>query len=229
MNRIFLTGDTHGEIDIKKLTSKCFPEGNQLDKNDYVIILGDFGFIWNNVPDKQEAYWMKWFMDKPWTTLFIDGNHSNFQRLQAFEVTQWNGGNVHIINDSVIHLMRGQIFYIAGRTIFTFGGAESYDKAQRTAYISWWPEEIPSYKEMNEGIDNVQKIDKVDYILTHTAPYDLVTKTMGYTDCTDPTAKMLNWYMQNVNFKHWFFGHWHLDKDYGSKFSALYNSIVEVK
>ena len=49
---IFITGDTHGEIDIAKLNSKNFPQGNDLTKNDYVIILGDFGFIWKNEPDK---------------------------------------------------------------------------------------------------------------------------------------------------------------------------------
>ena len=72
---IYITGDTHGEIDIGKLSSKNFPQGNSLTKDDYIIILGDFGFIWKNESDKTEEYWMKWFKNKPWTTLFIDGNH----------------------------------------------------------------------------------------------------------------------------------------------------------
>jgi len=38
---VYVTGDTHGHWDIKKLNSKNFPEGNSLTKNDYVIILGD--------------------------------------------------------------------------------------------------------------------------------------------------------------------------------------------
>ena len=35
---IYITGDTHGEIDISKLASKNFPRGNSLTKDDYVII-----------------------------------------------------------------------------------------------------------------------------------------------------------------------------------------------
>jgi hypothetical protein len=62
---IFITGDTHGSIDIDKLNSKNFPSGKFLTKNDYVIILGDFGFIWKNEPDKTEKYWMNWFKNKP--------------------------------------------------------------------------------------------------------------------------------------------------------------------
>lgn len=42
---IYVTGDTHGVIDIGKLGFKNFPEGKNLTKNDYVIICGDFGFV----------------------------------------------------------------------------------------------------------------------------------------------------------------------------------------
>ena len=36
-SKIFITGDTHGEIDFGKLSSKEFPIGKTLTKNDYVI------------------------------------------------------------------------------------------------------------------------------------------------------------------------------------------------
>lgn len=44
---IFITGDTHGGIDIKKLSSRNFPKGKKLTKNDFLIITGDFGFVWS--------------------------------------------------------------------------------------------------------------------------------------------------------------------------------------
>lgn len=37
-------------------------------------------------------------------------------------IEQWNGGKVHLINDSVIHLMRGQIYTIDKLKFFTIGG-----------------------------------------------------------------------------------------------------------
>ena len=55
---IFITGDTHGNIDIKKLNSRIFPEQKTLAKSDFVIIAGDFGLIWD---DSNECkYWIKW-------------------------------------------------------------------------------------------------------------------------------------------------------------------------
>lgn len=44
---VFITGDTHCPIDIKKLNFKNFPQGKNLTKDDYVIICGDFGGVWN--------------------------------------------------------------------------------------------------------------------------------------------------------------------------------------
>ena len=44
-SRVFITGDIHCPIDIDKLNSKCFDEGNNLTKNDILIICGDAGFV----------------------------------------------------------------------------------------------------------------------------------------------------------------------------------------
>jgi len=45
---IFITGDTHIPYDIGKLSTKRFSQQKLLAKNDYVIICGDFGGVWNN-------------------------------------------------------------------------------------------------------------------------------------------------------------------------------------
>ncbi len=54
---IYITGDVHIPVDIKKLSTKNFPKQKELTKNDYVIILGDFGGVWNN--GNEELYWRK--------------------------------------------------------------------------------------------------------------------------------------------------------------------------
>lgn len=42
-----------------------------------------------------------------------------------------------------------------------------YCKMFRINHISWWQEELPSQKEMDEGIENLVKYgNKVDYIIT---------------------------------------------------------------
>lgn len=224
---IYITGDTHSNIDIDKLNSYNFPAGKTLDKNDYVIICGDFGFIWANTLTEAEEWWLNWFEEKPWTTLFIDGNHENHVRLNAYPVDEWNGGKVHKISNSVIHLMRGQVFNICGKSIFTMGGAVSIDKEWRTEGLSWWPQEVPSAAEFDEGFANLEKVNnKVDIIITHAMPSGLMDIYYSYYKHDDVT-NYLNIINTDVEFKDWYFGHYHDDKNFG-KYHMLYNTIVNI-
>lgn len=122
---IYITGDIHG--DPSRLSMECFPEQKEMTKDDYVIICGDFGLVWDQTENKNEKYWLNWLQNKPFTTLFVDGNHENHNRLDAMPVSEWNGGKVHFVRPNIIHLMRGQVFTLQGQTYFTFGGASSHD------------------------------------------------------------------------------------------------------
>ena len=81
---IYITGDTHQDIDVHKLSSRAFPLGKTLKRNDYVVVCGDFGCIWHG--DNRDDYWLDWYESKPWTTLFVDGNHENHEVLSNMEV-----------------------------------------------------------------------------------------------------------------------------------------------
>ena len=125
---IHATGDTHSNF--IKFNTLIFPEQKEMTKKDYVIICGDYGGIWYNETNKkikEENYWLDWLEDKPFTTLFVDGNHENFDRLNALPKKEWNGGLVHEIRPSVLHLCRGEVFELDGTKIFAFGGAQSHD------------------------------------------------------------------------------------------------------
>ena len=52
-----MTGDIHASYDIAKLSESCFDTAG-LTKDDYVIICGDFGLVWNN--SASEQYWLRW-------------------------------------------------------------------------------------------------------------------------------------------------------------------------
>ena len=167
---IYITGDTHS--DFTRFTEEQFPIQAEMTKNDYIIICGDFGGVWTfEEESSREKEALDWLNNKNFTTLFVDGNHENYTRLyNDYPIEEWHGGKVHKIRDSVLHLMRGEIFDIDDKKIFTFGGAKSldiqdgrlnldeeekiYEYRKRGAYFrirdfSWWDLELPTEEEMN--------------------------------------------------------------------------------
>ena len=211
---IYVVGDTHGDYDWSKLNTVQFPEQKQLTSADYVIVLGDWGGVWDG--GKQDKYVQDWYEDKNFTTLWIDGNHENFDELARYPVYKWNGGKIQIIRSNIFHLMRGQIYTIEGKTFFTMGGAPSVDRAHRREHVSWWEQEIPTKEELYEGLWNLTKADnKVDFVLTHTAPIDAARYGLG-AHWVEPDV--VNQYLQvvaeTVEFGQWYFGHWHTDIDF---------------
>lgn len=123
---IYITGDTHS--DFSRFTEENFPIQSEMTKNDYIIICGDFGGVWTfEEESSREKDTLDWLDNKNFTTLFVDGNHENYTRLYNYPMKKWNGGKVHKIRDSVLHLMRGEIFDIDNKKIFAFGGAKSHD------------------------------------------------------------------------------------------------------
>lgn len=119
---IYITGDIHGSPE--RLGVHSFYEQKEMTRDDIVIICGDFGMVWEESGESaSEQYWLKWLEDKPFTTLFVCGNHENFDRLYQYPVKEWHGGKVHEIRPHVLHLMRGEVFDIEGLKFFAFGGA----------------------------------------------------------------------------------------------------------
>ena len=227
---IYVTGDTHGLQDFYKLHIFA-GEHPELTKNDYVIIAGDFGGLWNSSTLVMD---LKPYTELPFTVLFVDGNHENFDLINSYPVETWNGGKVHIIKPDIIHLMRGQVFEIEGKTIFTFGGATSIDKFMRREGISWWRQELPTYEELDEGVANLKRYNnKVDYIITHSCS----ERAMAYPAVRNsaslklscPESQLLSNFEDVAEYKHWYFGHFHIDAELGGRYTALYHNIIEVK
>ena len=256
---IWVTGDTHG--DFTRFSTDNFPQGKNLTKEDYVIILGDCGLIWSQKEDKNEIYWKNWLENKPWTTLFIAGNHCNFDRLEQYPIEEWNGGRVSFLRPSVIYLQYGEIFDIAGKKILALGKGASHDiqhgiidpadystreemkqacrnlekehggwqfAMYRIKGESWWPQEIPTSAERMHALDNLEKVNnKVDFILTHEAPASVI----NWISIFPPTEYSM-WLERNirycVEYKHWYFGHYHLNKDINDKETCLYEQIRRI-
>jgi DNA repair exonuclease SbcCD nuclease subunit len=227
---IFVTGDTHAGIDIHKLNSTNFPQNKNLTKADFVLVAGDAGFLWDASPE--EKYWHKWLRQKNFTTLFIDGNHENFDLLNSYSIEQWYGGKVHQINNSLIHLMRGQVFNIGDYRIFTFGGAISSDQEYRKEHLTWWPEERPTDAEYQEGLSNLERHGwEVDFVITHTCPSSalpLINTLFDKSKNADEITEYLEQIHRKLRYKHWYFGHFHQDHQLDDQQTIVYHKVLKI-
>ncbi|MDE6407397.1 MAG: metallophosphoesterase [Anaeroplasmataceae bacterium] len=223
---IYITGDTHGQIDFGKLLSTKLMD---LTVNDYVIICGDCGVLF--FPDEKEKM-IEMYSSLPFTILFVDGNHENFELLKGYPIEHWHGGKVHRLSDTLIHLMRGQVFELEGYTFFTFGGGLSIDKAFREPGISWWSEEMPTDEELEEGLKNLaQHGNKVDFVLTHDCPTSIESLVGLYTWKQIKHTKsneVLEKCKEGLAYTHWYFGHYHFDRRLSEKFTCLYKNIIRI-
>ena len=248
MNKIIVTGDIHGNP-FQRLNLENFPEGKTFTKEDYVIILGDFGLVWDD--SAMEHSCLNWLENKPWTTLFIDGNHENYDLLNKFPIEEWGGGRVQKIRSSVIHLLRGEVYDIGGYKFLAMGGARSHDiqdgvlevgdprikiwkkddfKLFRINHISWWKEEIPNEEERKNALRNLAENDyKVDYILTHEAPSSDVILMDHLLYHPDEYSKWLEMEIrQKVKYKKWFFFFFYLNLDINEKETCLFERRIRI-
>lgn len=245
---IFVTGDIHGNP--RRFSINSFPEQVEMTRDDFVIILGDFGLVWSG--SKEENYWLDWLDNKTFTTLFIDGNHENFDLLYTYPVVDLHGGKAHKIRDNIYHLMRGHVFELCGKKLFAFGGASSHDiqdgildphdpdfrktykrwkrngRMFRVKGVSWWDQEMPNEEEMEQGRQSLKKVDnKVDYVLTHCAPQE-ISSLLGLNDRNKLTGYLNELIQDGLQFDRWFCGHMHIERQIMGKFMVLYEQIIRI-
>lgn len=242
---IYLTGDTHG--DFRRFSTKHFPQQKDMDQNDYVIILGDFGGIFDG--SRQETYWLDWLSDKPFTVLWLDGNHENFDVLDDFYPEPWHGGRVQRIRPNILHLCRGQVFRLEEKTFFTLGGAQSHDakvllsqspslsqdrrtlKRRKVPFRvegeSWWRQELPDQHDLRMALDALAWEDwEVDVVLTHCAPTSLQNRLFPHYPVNILTD-FLETARQRLSYGQWFCGHYHQEIHLPDEhFRTLYESII---
>lgn len=224
---IFVTGDTHANLDIGKLSTRKFPEQKELTKEDFLIVCGDFGLVWDG--SAREIYWQDWLSDKNFTTLWIDGNHENFDILYEFPLVEKFGGKVREIAPDIYHLDRGQVLTIDGQKIFVMGGARSHDREHRIEHISWWEQEMPTSAEMERAIEALDRCGwEVDYVITHCAPKSVQKMVCSWYE-SDTLVSFLERVRTDLKFKRWYFGHYHIDRTFGEQFEALYNRVIPME
>ena len=249
---VYITGDTHA--DWTRFGVKEFPEQRKMTRDDYIVVTGDFG-LWHDT--KKERWWFDWFSERNFTVLFVDGNHSNFDRLYSdeFSVVDFHGGKAHKIRENLYHLMRGYVFEFCGKKFFTFGGASSHDiqdgildpadfeseeefkkvyrewyndyKMFRVNHVSWWEQELPSEEEMQRGIDSLQNHNYDVDFVVSHCLPQSVASMLGFYGSDRLTKYFDSLLDRGLKFKRWYSGHYHICKDI-DQYTILYEKIERI-
>ena len=222
----FLKGDIHGNL----FEIIDFINRFNLGKNDNIIILGDCGIAWRK--DKKDlAQNIKLWNEcgNEVKLYFIDGNHENFNILNSLPIEN----NMGKIADNIYHLRRGQVYEFENKKILVCGGADSIDKYRRIENFTWWKEETIS----QETIDDIPA-GHYDYVLTHCCPRSIFEKnriylsTLQFLDenkINHSSEDMLEQLKNKITFDHWFFAHYHINRNLDEKFTCLFEDFREVR
>ncbi len=218
---IFVTGDMHGDIErfLKKDIKK-------LKKGDTLIVLGDFGFLWQGGQEEKKN--LEFIASRKYNVLFLDGTHENFDLLKNYPIVDGFGGRVRDLGGNLKQLLRGEIYEIENKSIFTLGGGRSDDREFRSEGETWWSEELPSAEEIDAAREKIKERRSVDFILTHDAPQKIRVSLTG--DDSEPSrlCAFFDELMYSVKYTNWFFGCYHTDRKLTRTHYAVYKKVIEI-
>lgn len=233
---VYITSDIHGAFDIHKINPREFIPGQTMTADDYLVICGDFGCIWDG--GSSDRFWLNWFESLPWTTVFIDGNHENFDVLERYPVVDWQKGRARQIRSNVFMLMRGERYEFAGKSWLALGGGFSHDVEHRVAGKNWWNTEIFSQEEALHAKQTMEACDwKVDIVLSHDvfSAHPLASKYQvsldNYSSDRVDQHEFLESMRQKLDYQIWFAGHYHVDRiDYFDQkpCAVLFDTVEEI-
>ncbi len=217
---ILVTGDIHG--DITRFKDKRL---RRLRKSDALIICGDFGLIWDG--SRKEKRILKSLGRRRYNILFVEGSHENFEELEKYETEEWCGGLTREISGNLRQLIRGQVFEVAGKRIFAFGGGKADDTAENSTDTLRLKYEVPSPEELAETDKRLMQYDnRVDIVVSYEPP----TTIAEFLDGQPHTSKIgayLEEKKESLDFSHWFFGKFHRNKRIPTRFTAVFDSVID--
>ncbi len=193
-------------------------------ESDLLIILGDIEIKFRD--DEKNRKFDEFFTSLEANIAFVDGNHDNHPYLNSLPTDTWCGGKVHRLTKNIVHLTRGGVYEIEGKTFFAMGGCASSQK---------WADEGLLYEGEDPSAEEIayaRKVlaehgNKVDYILTHKYSRKIHRELETYTE--DTLYGLMDYIDEKVEFRHWYAGHWHTAGEVDPKHTYVHEELVAIK
>lgn len=232
MSKVFITGDTHGNFE----RIKYFCQDNHTTKDDVMIILGDAGI--NYYLNRKDKRLKEWLSQLPITLFSIRGNHEERpENIITYEIREFWSGQVYVEPEypNFIFAKDGEIYNINGNKCLVIGGAYSVDKFYRLSMGYRWfkDEQLSTYERAEIEKKVIENDYKFDYIFSHTCPYNTRPTHLFLEGIDQSTvdSSMEEWLQEiadKIDFKKWYFGHFHDDWGNG-KYQMLYENVIELE
>jgi 3-oxoacid CoA-transferase subunit A len=225
---IYITGDTH------RTFSRLLVPGIELSTDNTLIILGDAGI--NFYLNQEDVFIKQWLNDLGITILSLQGNHEERpENISTYHEVERINGKVYVEDQfpNLVFAKNGEVYNIEGNRILVIGGAYSVDKYYRLRKgLPWFKDEQLSKKEKEEILDKVNGLE-VDYVFTHTCPYKYIP-TEAFLPGIDQSLvdnsmeHFLDQVDDVIDYKKWYCGHYHIEKDLGN-IEFMYYRVKELK
>jgi 3-oxoacid CoA-transferase subunit A len=198
---------------------KVLCEDKKTTLDDVLILLGDTEINYLGDPDDREL--KRYLASLPITLLCVHGNHDKRpENIGTYNETLWCGGVVYVEPDfpNILFAKCGEVYTLGGHRFMAIGGAYSVDKDYRLVEgLPWFPDEQPSGEIMKRVNDRLEAEGwQIDWIFSHTCPYKYLPRnTFIFTEehlIDQTTEKWLNMMESRLTYKHWYCGHFHIDK-----------------
>lgn len=129
---LYVTGDCHGDV-IEKFSKYRYLYPARFQEDDYVVILGDWGVVWNDEYKKDTICKLEWMAEKPWTWVCLLGNHDNWDWALSLPKANTEIGPVRecvyngMVYENIYIVADPAVLDICGEKCFCIPGAECHD------------------------------------------------------------------------------------------------------
>lgn len=239
MGKIYVCGDTHGD-NVERFSYKKHPALRELTEGDFVVVCGDTAIGWPDYDDTTE-YSLEAVSKKPFTVLYLFGNHDNYDFAETLPMIDKFGGHVRqiVFGDTVYEnqfiIDKPTILMLGDKRCLFIPGADSHDadelfypsdtvrikQAQRMGRMfriigqTWWPQEAIDINACSR-LMTLTESDKFDYVFTHDCPAHFTTIASphggsGWRLQSTFGERYLQALANKITYTRWFHGHMHYD------------------
>lgn len=133
-----------------------------------------------------------------------------------------------MVSRGLIHLTRGQVFRLGGRTVLTMGGASTPGRTDSGKYWDWWPEQDPSSEDEETAVRNVEEAGgEVDLVLSRDCPRSWLPPASR--NAGSVSSDVLESLLGRISYGRWYFGNENADADLdGVHASAVCRRVIPI-